>query len=54
MADRLDANHDIIDEKPVSAEACETLLKRPISELIEEGRTELRAYLASLEAKLAR
>jgi hypothetical protein len=54
MADRLDANHDIIDEKPVSAETCSVLLKKPINVLIEEGRLQLQAYLASLESKLIR
>lgn len=54
MADRLDANHDIIDDKPVSAETCSALLKKPINVLIEEGRFQLQAYLASLESKLIR
>lgn len=48
MADRLDADRDIVDEKPVSAETCEMLMGRPIADLINEGRTQLKAYLESL------
>lgn len=54
MADRLDADRDIVDDKPISAEACEALMKKPISMLIEEGRAELRAYLAHLHTNIMR
>lgn len=37
MADRLDANHDIVDDKAVSAETCERLTGKPIQTLIAEG-----------------
>lgn len=48
MADRLDGIRDIVDEKPVSAETCEKLMGRPIANLINEGRAQLKAYLESL------
>lgn len=38
VADRLDAESDITDDKPVSAETCEALLGKPIAQLISEGR----------------
>lgn len=47
MADRLDANRDIVDEKAVSAETCELLTGKPIQTLIAEGRAALAAELAS-------
>lgn len=49
MADRLDANYDIIDDKPVSAETCERLMGQPIEQLIAEGRRKLAAELAEYE-----
>ncbi|HBO2935146.1 TPA: hypothetical protein L4R50_000140 [Pseudomonas aeruginosa] len=48
MADRLDSEGDIVDEKPVSAETCEKLMGRPIAELISNGRAQLKAFLESL------
>lgn len=48
MADRLDDNMDILDEKPVSAEVCEYILGKPIAELIASGRIHLNEFLASL------
>jgi hypothetical protein len=54
MADLLDAERDIVDDKPISAEACEALMKKPISVLIEEGRAELMAYLAHLHTNIMR
>lgn len=48
MADRLDANRDIVDDKPISAETCERLMGKPIAQLIAEGRTKLTAELAEL------
>ncbi len=47
MADRLDSNGDIVDDKAVSAETCELLTGKPIQTLIEEGRAALAAELAS-------
>jgi hypothetical protein len=41
MADRLDANFDIVDDKPVSAETCERLMGKPIARLIADGRAKL-------------
>ena len=46
MADRLDANYDIIDDKPVSVETCERLMGQPISHLIAQGRRKLASELA--------
>lgn len=46
MADRMDANRDIVDDKSVSAETCEILTGKPITQLIAEGRTKLAAELA--------
>lgn len=48
MADRLDENMNILDEKPVSAEVCEQILGKPIAELIASGRMHLSEFLASL------
>lgn len=47
MADRLDTNRDIVDNKAVSAETCEHLTGKPIQTLIAEGRAALAAELAS-------
>lgn len=49
MADRLNAEHDIVDDKPVSAETCERLMGRPIAQLIANGRAKLKADLAALK-----
>lgn len=38
IADRLDGEHSIIDDRLVSAETCEKYLGKPIAELIDEGR----------------
>lgn len=38
VADRLDDEWSIIDEKPVSAETCEILMRKPIVQLIADGR----------------
>lgn len=38
LADLLDDQGDILEDKPVSAETCEALLGKPIAALIEEGR----------------
>ena len=51
MADRLDAEGDIVDEKPISAETCEKLMSRPIADLISEGRAQLKADLENLRAE---
>lgn len=48
MADRLDAEGDIVAEKTVSAETCEKLMGRPIAELISSGRAQLKADLETL------
>lgn len=53
MADRLDANRDIVDDKPVSAETCEQLMGKPIAELIAEGRRQLAEELAGYARKVA-
>lgn len=45
MADRLDENEDIIDDKLVSEDTCERLLGKPINLLIAEGRARLAAEL---------
>lgn len=50
MADRLDADEDIIDDKAVSAETCERLTGRPIAQLIAEGRAKLATQLSELAA----
>ncbi|UDM18932.1 hypothetical protein [Vogesella sp. XCS3] len=41
IADLLDAERSIIDDRNVSAEFCEAKLGKPIAELIEAGRKEL-------------
>lgn len=46
VADRLDANGDIVDDKPVSAETCEVLMGTPIAQLIAAGRAQLASELA--------
>lgn len=46
VADRLDANRDIVEDKPVSVETCERLMGAPIAELIAAGRAKLTAELA--------
>jgi hypothetical protein len=46
VADRLDANRDIIDDKPVSAETCERPTGTPIADLITAGRAALARELA--------
>jgi len=48
VADRLDANGDIVDDKPVSAEPCEVLMGAPIDQLIAAGRAQLARELASV------
>lgn len=48
VADRLDAECDITDDKPISAETCEALMGRPIAELIAEGRANLKASLEGI------
>lgn len=47
MADRLDADHDIIDDRVISAETCEALMGKPIAELIASGRAELAKELTN-------
>jgi hypothetical protein len=47
MADRLDANCDIVDDKPVSVETCERLIGAPIAQLIAAGRAKLAGELAT-------
>lgn len=47
VADRLDANGDIVDDKPVSVETCEILMGAPIDQLISAGRAQLARELAS-------
>jgi len=46
VADRLDANGDIVDDKPVSAETCQVLMGAPIEQLIAAGRAKLADELA--------
>ncbi len=46
VADRLDANGDIIDDKPVSVETCEVLMGASIEQLIAAGRANLAGELA--------
>lgn len=46
VADRLDANGDIVDDKPVSVETCEALMDAPIQQLIAAGRAKLATELA--------
>ena len=41
VADRLDANRDIFDDKSVSVETCERLMGASIAELIAAGRAKL-------------
>ena len=41
VADRLDANCDIVEDKPVSVETCERLMGAPIAHLIAAGRAKL-------------
>ncbi|WAH66876.1 hypothetical protein [Xanthomonas hortorum] len=50
MADRMDADGDIVDDKVVSAETCERLIGKPIAQLIREGRAKLSAELDALSA----
>ncbi|CEH40205.1 hypothetical protein BRM42_08505 [Xanthomonas oryzae pv. oryzae] len=45
IADLMDSNGDIIDDKQVSAETCESLMGLPIAQLIAEGRAKLAAEL---------
>lgn len=47
MADRLDADHDIIEDRVISAETCEKLMGKPIAELIASGRAELAKELTN-------
>ncbi|MDU4254563.1 hypothetical protein [Pseudomonas sp.] len=49
LADRLDSEGDIVDEKVISAETCEQLMGRPIADLINEGRAELKDFLKSIK-----
>lgn len=53
MADRMDANRDIVDDKPVSAETCERLTGKPIAQLIADGRAKLVAELAEYRREAA-
>lgn len=46
VADRLDANRDIVDDKSVSVETCERLMGASIAELIAAGRAKLAGELA--------
>jgi hypothetical protein len=41
MADKLDANEDIVDDRPISGETVAVLMGQPISELITTGRRRL-------------
>lgn len=41
QADRLDADQDITEDRPVSAETCEKYLGKPIAALIDQGRKAL-------------
>lgn len=52
QADRLDANGDIVDERTVSARTCEQLTRKPIEELMAEGRRQLAQEKALWEATL--
>jgi len=47
VADRLDANGDIIDDKPVSVETCEVLMGASVEQLIAVGRAKLTLELAT-------
>ncbi len=47
MADRMDADRNIVDDKWVSAQTCERLMGAPIAQLIAEGRAKLDAELAA-------
>lgn len=48
MADRMDANYDILDDKPVSVETCERLMGKPVDQLIAAGRAKLAVELAQV------
>jgi hypothetical protein len=48
MADRLDAQRDIVEDKPVSVETCERLMGKSIAQLIADGRASLQAELAAV------
>ncbi len=48
VADRVDADGNILDDKDVSAEVCEHLTGRSISQLIEDGRAKHQALLKSI------
>ncbi|RBD68918.1 hypothetical protein BRM19_22020 [Xanthomonas oryzae pv. oryzae] len=50
VADLTDAQGDILDSKPVSAETCACLMNKPITQLIREGRAELADELDALRA----
>lgn len=54
IADLLDSEEDIIDEKVVSGETCEQLLGRPIADLMREGRQNLSAFLKTIQNPLMR
>jgi len=47
VADRLDANGDIVDDKSVSSETCELLMGAPIDKLIAAGRASLAGELVA-------
>jgi hypothetical protein len=47
MADRMDHQGDIVDDKTVDVVTCEKLMGKPITTLIAEGRAKLAAELAS-------
>lgn len=48
MADRMDHQGDIVDDKTVDVVTCEKLMGKSITTLIAEGRAKLAAELASL------
>lgn len=47
QADLQDDQHDIIDERTISAETCEILTGKPIAELVIEGRQRLQDEIDS-------
>lgn len=50
MADRMDYQGDIVEDKTVDVVTCEKLMGKPITTLIAEGRAKLAAELASYRA----
>lgn len=49
IADRLDGEGDIVDDRPIAAETCEALMGKPIAQLITESRANLKAALTELK-----